>query len=96
MQRCRVLVINDYAKMGGAEVVYQQSADLLATLPNVDVEKLCERLTTKYDTAVVSGRFFESPQHIRIGLCCEPVNFTAGIKRLGDALDELQNTASFS
>jgi glycosyltransferase involved in cell wall biosynthesis len=39
MQRCRVLVINDYAKMGGAEVVYQQSADLLATLPNVDVER---------------------------------------------------------
>ena len=39
MQRCRVLVINDYAQMGGAEVVYQQSAELLATLPGVEVER---------------------------------------------------------
>jgi glycosyltransferase involved in cell wall biosynthesis len=39
MQRCKILVINDYAKMGGAEVVYQQSADLLATLPNVEVKR---------------------------------------------------------
>ncbi|HEX3378379.1 MAG TPA: glycosyltransferase [Paraburkholderia sp.] len=39
MQRCRVLVINDYAHMGGAEVVYQQSAELLGTLPGVEVER---------------------------------------------------------
>ncbi|CAB3704187.1 glycosyltransferase [Paraburkholderia rhynchosiae] len=39
MQRCRVLVINDFAQGGGAEVVYRQSADLLATLPDVDVER---------------------------------------------------------
>jgi glycosyltransferase involved in cell wall biosynthesis len=38
MQRCRVLVINDYATMGGAEVVYKQSADLLGRLPGVEVE----------------------------------------------------------
>lgn len=61
-------------------------------LPNVDVEKLCELLRKKYETGVVPGRFFEAPQHIRIGLCCEPVNFTAGINRLGQALDELQKT----
>jgi glycosyltransferase involved in cell wall biosynthesis len=39
MQRCRVLVINDFPQMGGAEVVYQQSAELLATLPGVEVER---------------------------------------------------------
>ena len=39
MQPCRVLVINDFAQRGGAEVVYRQSADLLSTLPNVDVER---------------------------------------------------------
>jgi glycosyltransferase involved in cell wall biosynthesis len=39
MQRCRVLVINDFAQKGGAEVVYQQSAQLLGTLPGVDVER---------------------------------------------------------
>jgi glycosyltransferase involved in cell wall biosynthesis len=39
MQRCRVLVINDFAEKGGAEVVYRQSAELLGTLPGVDVER---------------------------------------------------------
>lgn len=38
MKNCRVLLINDYAKMGGAEIVYRQTADLLRRLPWVDVE----------------------------------------------------------
>src|SRR5947209_9740169 len=59
-------------------------------IPNVDIEKLCELLTTKYETGVVPGRFFEAPQHIRIGLCCEPENFKAGIERLGKALVDVQ------
>jgi aspartate/methionine/tyrosine aminotransferase len=58
-------------------------------LRNVDVEKLCAVLITKYETAVVPGWFFESPQHIRIGMCCEPELFSAGSERLGQALDEL-------
>ncbi|HST31850.1 MAG TPA: aminotransferase class I/II-fold pyridoxal phosphate-dependent enzyme [Chthoniobacterales bacterium] len=59
-------------------------------LPGVDVEKLCALLTEKYESAVVPGRFFESPQHIRIGMCCEPENFRIGIQRLGAALDNLR------
>jgi len=57
---------------------------------NIDVEALCGLLIDKYETAVVPGRFFESPQHIRIGLCCEPANFETGVHRLGAALDELK------
>jgi aspartate/methionine/tyrosine aminotransferase len=56
----------------------------------VDVEKLCSLLIDKYDTAVVPGRFFESPQHIRIGMCCEPEKFKSGIQSLIAALDELK------
>jgi len=59
-------------------------------LRDVDVEKLCAILIEKYETAVVPGKFFESPQHIRIGMCCEPENFSAGVERLGKALDELR------
>jgi aspartate/methionine/tyrosine aminotransferase len=59
-------------------------------LPRVDVDKLCRLLIDKYDTAVVPGQFFESPQHVRIGMCCEPKNFTAGLARLGKALDKLR------
>jgi aspartate/methionine/tyrosine aminotransferase len=57
---------------------------------SVDVEKLYELLLEKYETAVVPGEYFESPEHIRIGMCCEPENFSAGIDRLGRALDELR------
>lgn len=39
MQRCRVLLINDFLHMGGAEIVYQQSAEILSTLPGVEVER---------------------------------------------------------
>jgi aspartate/methionine/tyrosine aminotransferase len=59
-------------------------------LPRVDVDELCTLLIEKYETAVVPGRFFESPQHIRIGMCCEPKNFQEGIERLGATLDELR------
>ena len=59
-------------------------------LRNVDVEKLCSLLIKKYETAVVPGKFFESPQHVRIGMCCEPENFSEGIERFGQALDDLK------
>ena len=52
-----------------------------------NVDAFCERLSEKYETAIVPGRFFEMPQHVRIGICCEPENFTAGLERLGTALD---------
>jgi aspartate/methionine/tyrosine aminotransferase len=53
------------------------------------VEDLCAVLHEKYDTAAVPGRFFESPQHFRVGMCAEPELFQEGVKRLGSALDEL-------
>jgi len=53
------------------------------------VDNLYDLLTEKYDTAIVPGRFFESPQALRIGMCAEPELFAHGIQRLGQALDEL-------
>jgi aspartate/methionine/tyrosine aminotransferase len=53
-------------------------------------EELCTLLHQKYETAVAPGRFFESPQHIRIGMCCDPETFKTGTERLGRALDELR------
>jgi aspartate/methionine/tyrosine aminotransferase len=53
------------------------------------VDDLYAVLHEKYDTAVVPGRFFESPQHFRIGMCAEPELFRAGVERLGRALDDL-------
>ena len=53
------------------------------------VEDLYDSLHQKYETAIVPGRFFESPQHFRVGMCAEPELFSEGVKRLGAALDEL-------
>src|SRR5205807_3619422 len=36
------------------------------------VDDLSHLLHEKYDTAIVPGRFFESPQNLRIGMCAEP------------------------
>jgi len=58
-------------------------------LRNVDVEKLCALLIEKYETAVVPGRFFESPEHIRIGMCCNQEIFNSGVERLDRALADL-------
>jgi aspartate/methionine/tyrosine aminotransferase len=53
------------------------------------VDDLSNLLHQKYDTAIVPGRFFESPKHFRIGMCAEPELFKVGVERLGKALDEL-------
>ena len=53
------------------------------------VDDLSDLLQQKYHTAIVPGRFFESPQHFRIGMCAEPELFSEGVRRLDAALDEL-------
>jgi aspartate/methionine/tyrosine aminotransferase len=53
-------------------------------------EQLFELLREKYETSVVPGRFFEMPDHFRIGLGGEPELLVAGLERLGAALDELK------
>jgi aspartate/methionine/tyrosine aminotransferase len=55
-----------------------------------DADKLCALLREKYETSVVPGRYFEMPQHIRIGLGCETATLAAGLERLGMALDEMR------
>lgn len=54
-----------------------------------DAEMFCARLADGYETAVVPGRFFGAPEHVRIGLGVEPAAFRAGLERLGRALEEM-------
>lgn len=53
------------------------------------VDTLWNLLHQQYDTSFVPGRFFESPQHLRVGMCAQPDLFRGGIERLGKALDEV-------
>jgi aspartate/methionine/tyrosine aminotransferase len=54
---------------------------------------LCALLREKYDTSVVPGRFFEMPEHFRVGIGGETEILRAGLERLGAALDELAGGA---
>jgi len=55
-----------------------------------NVDRLCDVLREEYETTVVPGRFFQMPEHFRIGLGCETDVFAHGIQRLGLALDALR------
>jgi aspartate/methionine/tyrosine aminotransferase len=57
-------------------------------LAHGDTETFLNLLRKKYDTTVVPGRFFEMPQHFRIGIGGETDSLRAGLDRLGAALDE--------
>lgn len=46
-------------------------------------------LREKYETAVVPGRFFDAPEHFRIGIGGETENVREGLSRIAAALDEL-------
>jgi aspartate/methionine/tyrosine aminotransferase len=70
----------------------ESGTTIFPLLRHSSVETLCDLLNSKYETAIVPGRFFEMPQHVRIGICCEPELFTGGLERLGAALAELPQT----
>jgi aspartate/methionine/tyrosine aminotransferase len=54
-----------------------------------DTERLNAHLTQRYDTAVVPGRWFEMPEHFRVGFGYPAERFQEGLRRLGVALDDL-------
>lgn len=53
------------------------------------VDQMCDLLRTKYETTVVPGKFFDMPDHFRIGIGEELEPLEEGLRRLGLALDEL-------
>ena len=77
-----------------------QQKDLLAipheegliTFPKLlsgNVDGLCKLLRNKYETSIVPGKFFEMPQHVRIGLGMESATLKQGLANLALALGEL-------
>jgi len=55
-----------------------------------DTDKLADLLRERFETAVVPGRWFEMPEHFRVGLGVATDVLEAGLNRLGSALDELR------
>jgi hypothetical protein len=52
------------------------------------VDEFVHLLGQKYDTSVVPGRFFEMPQHFRIGIGGDSAMTADALQRLGQALNE--------
>ena len=53
-----------------------------------DTDQFCELLRDKYETTVVPGRFFEMPNHFRIGVGGDTETLSVGLERIGLALNE--------
>ena len=54
-----------------------------------ETERLNDHLRQRYDTAVVPGRWFEMPEHFRVGFGLPEDDFAQALSRLGHALDDL-------
>jgi len=55
-----------------------------------DTQRLDDLLRETYDASVVPGRWFEMPEHFRVGFGMKTEEFAEGLKRLGAALDDLK------
>ena len=55
-----------------------------------DTERIDQLLRDRYDASVVPGRWFEMPEHFRVGFGLDNNDFEAGLNRLGLALDDLR------
>jgi len=65
-----------------------------APLAPTAVDRLCDLLRKKYETSVVPGRFFEMPDHFRLGIGGSTEITAEALTRLGTALDELAEEKS--
>jgi aspartate/methionine/tyrosine aminotransferase len=63
-------------------------------LGETDTTAFADRLLSERATAVVPGRFFEAPDHFRLGLGTNTTTLRGGLEQLGQALDERKKPAS--
>jgi aspartate/methionine/tyrosine aminotransferase len=88
LERNREALNAFYAGRGELEVApHLMGTVSFPRLQRGSADQLCARLVDEYETAVVPGRFFEMPEHFRIGLGVTPERFAIGLRRLGAALD---------
>lgn len=55
-----------------------------------DTQRLDDHLRERYDASVVAGRWFDMPEHFRIGFGLQTGQFEEGLSRLEAALDDLK------
>lgn len=55
-----------------------------------DTQRLDDLLRERYDASVVAGRWFDMPEHFRVGFALPEADFDEALNRLGAALDDLR------
>jgi aspartate/methionine/tyrosine aminotransferase len=55
-----------------------------------DTRRLDDHMRERYDASVVPGRWFEMPDHFRVGFGLPTEEFNEALRRLGAALDDLR------
>ena len=79
-------VVGTLALMDGGNVVFPR-------LPStIDGDRLAAHLLRRYSTAIVPGRMFAAPRHIRISFGCPPSLLDRGLRNLSHALDDLSHS----
>jgi len=68
------------------QTIFEAGTTVFPRLVDGDGDAFFERLTAKFETSVVPGRFFGLPDHIRIGLGGAPAPTRTGLERVAAAL----------
>jgi aspartate/methionine/tyrosine aminotransferase len=81
-------ILRDFLKQqsGLSAVSTDWGTTLFPRLLNGNADAFLERLRTDFDTSAVPGRFFEMPDHFRIGMGVNTEMFAEGLNRVGCAL----------
>jgi aspartate/methionine/tyrosine aminotransferase len=61
-------------------------------LADGNVDEFLARLLAEHDTLAVPGRFFEMPNHFRIGMGVDSEMFREGLRRIGQTLEAMVAT----
>ena len=72
------------SRLGAVETNWGTTSFPRLLIGNTDA--FLERLRSEFDTSAVPGRFFEMPDHFRIGMGVNTEMFAEGLKRIGRAL----------
>ena len=85
----RVIVSEFLASRNDLQIVQPAGGTVFfPRLSKGNADRFCELLKEKYETSVVPGRFFEMPEHFRLGIGGDTAKLREGLRRIGRALDE--------
>ncbi len=67
----------------------EQGTIVFPRMRSGDVDEFLDLLRVKYEVSVAPGRYFDMPQHFRIGVGGDTEMTRVGLERIGFALDDI-------